>query len=566
MDVHADASLRILGQTSLQLGGAQVEIRSAAARELLVLLALHRHSLVSTESLVDDLWGEGLPSDPVNALHSRVRKLRRALDGAGADGADLVRREGPGYRLCLEEAAVDAWRCESLVAAALSAAGASQPVEVLGFAESALGLWYGEAFADALGTESGQREAVRFESLRQSAEELRAEALLRLGRDQEAVGHLTAAVGKYPYHERFAGQLMLALYRTGRQSAALQVYGEVRTRLVEELGVDPGPELQGLELRILRQDAGLAAASPSVPSPEEVGVMQLLEAGVAGDVAHRKTDTFRELADYPEDFKDDLAAARRGGPDAVQDVEARLGPLPEVHAGIVVDLVLSYRAVEAWDDVCRVVATMAPDVAATLMVREQNAFALNRLGMRDKAAALLEEMIEEHGPSSESAALLGRVRKDQWADAVQAGASTAAALLEDSIAAYLMGFEADWRDAYPGVNALTLMEILEPPDPRRAQLRPLVRYAVERRLASPDPDYWDHATLLELAVLDRDGSGAEVLVARVRAAARESWEPATTARNLTLLHDSFASKGEATGWIERIVTQLEEQADSLAAL
>jgi hypothetical protein len=109
-------------------------------------------------------------------------------------------------------------------------------------------------------------------------------------------------------------------------------------------------------------------------------------------------------------------------------------------------------------------------------------------------------------------------------------------LLDKAIGAYLKGFEADWRDAYPGVNAVTLMELKEPPDPRRAALVPVVRYAVERRIAAGRPDYWDHATLLELAVLGRDEAGAA------------PWEPETTARNLRLIREARGRRNERVPW------------------
>lgn len=232
-------------------------------------------------------------------------------------------------------------------------------------------------------------------------------------------------------------------------------------------------------------------------------------------------------------------------------------PLDRADPAAAVDLMLSFRAVEAWDDVCRVVSALAPEVAGSVLVREQNAFALNRRGLHEEAARELEALIEENGPTSESASLLGRVRKDQWAATVGTDGTVAAApLLLEAIDAYLMGFEADWRDAYPGINALTLMEVSDPPDPRRVGLRPLVRYAVERRLASPNPDYWDHATLLELAAIEGDEAGARSLVGRVAGACREPWEPATTARNLGFLREGLARAGRPAAWLTDVIDGL----------
>jgi hypothetical protein len=158
-------------------------------------------------------------------------------------------------------------------------------------------------------------------------------------------------------------------------------------------------------------------------------------------------------------------------------------------------------------------------------------------------------LIEQRGPSSETYGILGRVYKDRWEAAAKAGDSMLArGLLDKAIGAYLKGFEADWRDAYPGVNAVTLMELKEPPDPRRAALVPVVRYAVERRIAAGKPDYWDHATLLELAVLGRDEPGAAAALAYALASVREPWEPETTARNLRLIREARGRRNERVPW------------------
>ena len=136
-------------------------------------------------------------------------------------------------------------------------------------------------------------------------------------------------------------------------------------------------------------------------------------------------------------------------------------------------------------------------------------------------------VVEERGPSSETYGILGRVYKDRWEAAVKGGeALFARGLLDKAIAAYLKGFETDWRDAYPGVNAATLMELKDPPDPRRTTLIPVVRYAVERRVAAGKPDYWDHATLLELAVIAKDQDRATLRRLVLEGAASSPAEPA----------------------------------------
>jgi hypothetical protein len=207
------------------------------------------------------------------------------------------------------------------------------------------------------------------------------------------------------------------------------------------------------------------------------------------------------------------------------------------------------------------VAKMSPPLAATVMVQEQLALALNRAGRREDAEHVLLQLIEQRGPSSETSGILGRVYKDRWEEAVKAGSTLLAhGLLDRAITAYLKGFEADSRDAYPGVNAVTLMELRDPPDPRRELLIPVVRYAVERRIAAGNPDYWDHATRLELAVLARDEATAIAALSDALAVVREKWEPETTARNLRLIREARARHSEPAAWAEEIEATLTQAA------
>jgi len=299
-----------------------------------------------------------------------------------------------------------------------------------------------------------------------------------------------------------------------------------------------------------------AAESPdgAVDSP----LFQLLEK--FPDVAHLKTDDFRMRVDYAADVKAQLAAARKQGPAAVRVVEGKLGNFDAVDTGVLIDLLLSYRAVKAWPDMIALVGHMPKPVAATVMVQEQLAFALNRAGDGEAAERALVALIDTRGPSSETYGLLGRVYKDRWEKAVGDGEHLLArGLLEKAIGAYLKGFQADWRDAYPGVNAVTLMELKEPPDPRREELLPVVTYAVRRRIESGNPDYWDHATLLELFVLARDAR-AEDALGDALAAVREKWEPETTARNLRLIQQARDQRGETSQSLSEIIAALDKAA------
>lgn len=275
------------------------------------------------------------------------------------------------------------------------------------------------------------------------------------------------------------------------------------------------------------------------------------------DIARLKTDVFRERVDYARGIKEKLAEARDQGLDAVKAIEAELGDLEDVEHGAIVDVFLSYRAVKGWPEMIELAERMPKPLAQTILVREQLAFALNRAGEDERAERELLDILKSRGPSSETYSLLGRVYKDRWERTVKAGQKIkAAALLEQAVDAYRKGFEADWRDAFPGINAVTLMELREPPDPARLDLLPVVRYAVNRRLAAATPDYWDYATLLELAVLASDPHAAANWLGKALVAMREKWEGESTARNLGLIAERREGRGEEVAWIRDCVREL----------
>lgn len=299
------------------------------------------------------------------------------------------------------------------------------------------------------------------------------------------------------------------------------------------------------------------AREPTPDSP----VFQLVEGMRPPEIDRLKTDVFRDRVRYSTQMKEQLAVARKQGIDALRSVERELGAIADQESGVVIDLFLSYRAVKAWDDMIALVERMSPPLAATVMVQEQLALALNRAAQGERAERVLTDLLDRRGPSSETYGILGRVYKDRWEAAAKAGNDfLARGLLEKAIAAYVRGFEADWRDAYPGINAVTLMELREPPDPRREKLIPVVAYAVERRIAAGKPDYWDHATRLELAVLAKNEEGALAALADVLAAVRESWEPETTARNLRLIREARQRRQEVVAWTKRVEEELERRA------
>jgi tetratricopeptide (TPR) repeat protein len=322
------------------------------------------------------------------------------------------------------------------------------------------------------------------------------------------------------------------------------------------LGADGKPDEASVEgARRALAERLVEARQAATDSP----LFQLVEG--FPDIQRLKTDVFRDRVRYSEEAKQKLAAARKQGADAVRAVERELGKIADAESAVVIDLFLSYRAVKAWQEMIDLVGKMSLPLAATVMVQEQLALALNRAGRGDEAERALKSVLDRRGPSSETYGLLGRVYKDRWEAAQKAGDRFAAnGLLKKAMEAYLQGFEADWRDAYPGVNAVTLMELAEPPDPRREELVRVVAYAVKRRIAAGQPDYWDHATLLELAVLGRNPQDAEAACADAFAALREGWEAETTARNLRLIGEARERRGERLQWADDITAALAKRA------
>lgn len=275
------------------------------------------------------------------------------------------------------------------------------------------------------------------------------------------------------------------------------------------------------------------------------------------ELDREKTDIFREQVTYSQQVKEKLKEARKKGKEAVKEVEKELGEIDDVESGILIDLFLSYRATEAWEKMIELADKMPKPLSDRVMIQEQLAFALNRNNQGDKAEEILQEVVAKSGPSSEAYGLLGRIYKDQWEKANKEGdIIVSAAKLEQAIDTYVKGFEADWRDAYPGVNAVTLMELKEEPDPRQAKLLPLVTFAVEQKVARGNPDYWDYATLLELAVLSNNQSETVKRLGKALISIRETWEPETTARNLRLIKDAREKRGEDASWIQKIEEQL----------
>jgi DNA-binding SARP family transcriptional activator len=241
--------VKLLGPLEVVVDGRPVELRRKKQRALLALLALRAGEVVSTDRLVNELWGETPPKAAVGSLQNLISELRKLI------GVDLLVTKPPGYVLELDRQQVDAHRFE-------------QAVRHGGDLREALALWRGPALADLAFEPFAQSEIQRLEELRTSAKEELYDAELEAGRHSQLVSELEALVAEHPLRERPRGQLMLALYRSGRQADALEVYRQARKAFVEELGIDPSSELQQLEQAILRQDPSVGFEGAARPTAE----------------------------------------------------------------------------------------------------------------------------------------------------------------------------------------------------------------------------------------------------------------------------------------------------------
>jgi YVTN family beta-propeller protein len=240
---------RILGPLEVVEDGRSLPLGRGKERALLALLLLRANEVVSADTLIDELWPEGAPATATKSLQVYVSRLRKRL------GSEVLVTRSPGYMLAVRPAKIDAVRFEGLV----DDARASTPIDASSKLRDALSLWRGSPLANVEYEPFAQPEIARLEELHVVAFEERIEADLALGRHSELAGELEGLVARYPLRERLRAQLMLALYRSGRQVEALETYREARRILTDELGLEPSGELKDLERRILAQDPALAA-------------------------------------------------------------------------------------------------------------------------------------------------------------------------------------------------------------------------------------------------------------------------------------------------------------------
>jgi predicted ATPase/DNA-binding SARP family transcriptional activator len=247
--------------------GRELVLGGRMPRAVLALLLLRANEVVSSDQLVEELWAGAPPASGTKGLHVHVSRLRRALAAGHSDpgGERLVTTAG-GYVLRVGPEELDVQRCERLIGEGRSLLAAGRPDQALAALSGAVELWRGDALADFQYDAFAQGEIARLGELRAAVLEERIAVEMLLGREAQLLGELERLVRDYPYRERLRGQLMLALYRTGRQAEALGAYRAARSALVDELGIEPSVELRQLHEAILAQDEMLLRTDPGQPA------------------------------------------------------------------------------------------------------------------------------------------------------------------------------------------------------------------------------------------------------------------------------------------------------------
>lgn len=314
-----DVRIGVLGPLLVERDGDPVTVPEGRRRAVLACLVARAGRPVPAEVLIDAAWGESLPVQPRSALHTVVSRLRSAL------GSETVVREPGGHRLAVRADAIDAHRFEDLCRRAASLP-AAEAATCLG---AALGLWRGRAFAEVSDVEVIASEARRLEQLRLDAQEQHAGALLSLGRYDEAVAVAGALLDEHPFREHAVALLMTALDRAGRTADALARYQTHRRTMLDELGLDPAPEVQKVEARILRRDE----PAPSGPEPGRRDVGHRIEPPRWIDTSSRFVGRNAALAELLDAVESDRAVTVSGiagvgktrlAAEALPDLVARL--------------------------------------------------------------------------------------------------------------------------------------------------------------------------------------------------------------------------------------------------
>jgi MAP3K TRAFs-binding domain len=354
----------------------------------------------------------------------------------------------------------------------------------------------------------------------------------------------------------------------------------LRTQLYELGEGNTFPDANADELRQrVREHLGqlrqLAHGQDATDSP----LFQLVHGWNPEPLGLQAAESFQEQLKAHEQIKQRLNDIRAASSDKARKPEAAAGLVQirkqvldsgTTDAGVLTSLMLGYRALEDWTGMIEVYDQLPEVLKQQVAVRQQLAFAYNRRAEdtddavdRGRALEILHELQREQGPTSETSGLIGRIYKSQWEKAHTHGDLTKArGYLKQAIAAYVGGFETDWRDIYPGINAVTLLDVqgsktsLEQKD----RLLPVVRFAVEQRLRTPAADYWDHATLLEISVLENDTEQALDVLDVALTVGTEPWQPKSTAKNLRIIEWARTERGEDIGWLSQLIHELDAAA------
>jgi len=304
------------------------------------------------------------------------------------------------------------------------------------------------------------------------------------------------------------------------------------------------------------------------PQANDSPLFELIPKFPAIELPHEVTHSFIERVSRDREFHERLDKAKLEPSNqercmALLEIQDGLDDLKNTQASILLDLMLSFRSVEAWNEMTDLCETFPDYLKNNIFVRQQWAFSLNRRnkpGDRDKAVSLLTEVMKEYGPDPETLGILGRIHKDRYREAKEKRSIMASAALDDSISTYTEGFESDPRNYYPGINAITLL--IEKGDEealkKAEELAPLVSFAVARCGGVSSGNYWDLATVLELNCISSDWFSAVKILPKVLDKAKESWMLKSTLDNLTMLKHARILQGHNIEKLQEIIKELEK--------
>ncbi|HET9657157.1 MAG TPA: BTAD domain-containing putative transcriptional regulator, partial [Kineosporiaceae bacterium] len=345
----AAVTVGLLGPLEVRVGDRPVSLGGQRPRALISLLALSAGRPLSTSRLVDALWEGNPPAAAANTVQVYLSRLRRAL--AGPDGNAPLRTSAAGYTLDVPDDAVDVSRFERRVAeghARLSAGDAAGSSRAL---RSALELWRGPAVPDLVGLRAGEAVIARLDARRLAAQVERIDADAALGRHAPLIPELQELIRLHPLHEGLVVRLMTALYRCGRQAEALAAYAEAATRLAEELGVDPGPQLSGIHGQMLRQEVP-GAPAPGPARPPTAAVLSRPRHGLVGR-SQELTRALELLADPRVRLVTLLGPGGTGKTRLALEIADRLAERPPPGGVVVVPLSGVDEPAELLAEVCR---------------------------------------------------------------------------------------------------------------------------------------------------------------------------------------------------------------------